>query len=87
MTDNRPSFRVHNRTYIRAGVLFYTVHENGDIYFMMQKVKGQHWQYEDFGGKSQEGDLSLKDVAFRECVEELNGLITKEFLLALPCTE
>ena len=83
----RPSFRVNNRTYISAGVLFYTVVDNGDIHFMLQKVKGQSWQYEDFGGKSQQGDQTIKDVAFRECIEELNGLVTKEFLLDRPCTE
>jgi hypothetical protein len=85
--DTRPSFRINNRTYISAGVLFYTVVENGDVYFMMQKVKGKSWQYEDFGGKSQQGDLTIKDVAFRECVEELNGIITKELLSSRPSTE
>ena len=84
---DRPSFRVNNRTYISAGVLFYTVAENGAIYFLMQKVKGKSWQYEDFGGKSQPGDTSIKEVAFRECVEELNDCITKEFLLTRPCIE
>ena len=86
-TEPRPSFRINNRTYISAGVLFYTVHDNGTIYFMLQKIKGRPWQYEDFGGKSQLGDQSIKDVAFRECIEELNGLITKEFLMSRPCTE
>jgi hypothetical protein len=84
---DRPSFRVNNRTYISAGVLFYTVSEDGTIYFLMQKVKGRPWHYEDFGGKSQQGDYSIKDVAFRECIEELNNCVTKEFLFSRPCIE
>jgi hypothetical protein len=84
---DRPSFRVNNRTYISAGALPYTVSKDGTIYFLIQKVKGRSWHYEDFGGKSQLGDQSIKDVAFRECTEELNNLLTEEFLLSLPCIE
>ena len=78
----RPTFRINNRVYLSAGVLFYTIDENDTIHFMLQKVKGHTWLYEDFGGKSHLGDLSIKDVAFRECSEELNhaGGITKEYL-------
>ena len=91
MTDtNRPSFRIHNRLYLSSGVLFYTINDSGQIFFMLQKMpsdnKQQPWQYEDFGGKSQEGDLTIEDVAFREAEEEINGAlgITKEFIKTLP---
>ena len=85
--DDRPMFRVNNRTYLSAGVLFCTMSDSGTVYFLMQKVKGKPWQYEDFGGKSQKGDLTIKDVAFRECIEELNGCITRDFLDNLQCIE
>ena len=89
MTEIRPTFRIHNRLYLSSGVLFYAVTDAGEIFFMLQKIpltRQQSWQYEDFGGKSQEGDLSIEAVAFREAEEEINGAlgITKEFISSLP---
>ena len=69
-----------NRIYVSAGVLLYTKDTQGMCSFMMQKTKDRSlgagrgaWMYEDFGGKSDTVDKSIKDVAWRECVEELNG--------------
>ena len=86
----RPSFRLHNRIYLSAGVTFYSINSSGEIYFLLQKKpKGTGWDYEDFGGKSQAGDLTIRDVAFRECEEEINGAlgIKKSFLETCPQAE
>jgi hypothetical protein len=85
--EDRPSFRINNRTYLSAGVMFCCVDDQGVIRFLLQRVKDKPWIYEDFGGKSQTGDTSIKDVAFRECQEELNNRFTKEFIQGLPCIE
>jgi len=85
--EDRPSFRVHNRTYLSAGVMFYCIDSEGIIHFLIQRVKDKSWIYEDFGGKSQKGDKTIKDVAVRESSEELNGVFTPEFIQGLPCTE
>lgn len=71
----RPIFMVRNRIYVSAGTIFYTNDEQGNIKFLIQQLgPGQKnsWKYEDFGGKSEVGDESLHDVAFRECCEEMN---------------
>lgn len=89
MTDTtRPIFKINNHVYLSAGIIFYFVDDKDIIHFMFQKVKGTPWLYEDFGGKSQYGDKSLKDVAIRECLEELNqGDDTKKNLESSPCIE
>lgn len=86
MSDNRPSFYIDGRVYISAGVLLYTA-RYPIFSFLMQHIKDDRWatddivwQWEDLGGKSDKVDKTIQDVAFRECVEETNGLITKEML-------
>jgi 8-oxo-dGTP pyrophosphatase MutT (NUDIX family) len=83
----RPCFELNGYPVVSAGVLPY-VRENGNILFMVQKIersKTYNWDYEDFGGKSDETDKSIKDVAYRECAEELNRAagFTEEFLYSL----
>lgn len=90
MTDKkRPNFNVNGRSYVSSGVLFFTEDKEGNIYFMLQKITGHSWIYEDFGGKSSEEDTSIKDVAFRECCEELNNEagITMDFLRSKKAIE
>lgn len=72
----RPSFLVKNRVYVSAGVLPYTMDMHGNYYFLFQRLTNddRRWTYEDFGGKSEYGDASIEDVAFRECYEETNFL-------------
>ena len=81
LMSDRPSFIIDGKVYVSAGVLFYTEDPRGRVYFMMQGTKDAA-RVEDFGGKSEKGDASIQDVAFRECMEELNhqGGVTKEFL-------
>lgn len=87
MTE-RPVFIEKNRLYVSAGVLLYTKDPQGTCSFMLQKIKDRGpWTYEDFGGKSDVCDKSIKDTALRECLEELNcledsytGPITWQFL-------
>lgn len=81
MTD-RPIFMVKNRIYVSAGVLPYNIDADGNVSFLVQRLIDGKWLYEDFGGKSDAGDNCIEDVAFRECVEEMNnvGPITHEFL-------
>lgn len=82
-TEQRPTFLVNNKVYVSAGVLIYTNDEMENYYFLFQRLTNDKrmWTYEDFGGKSQNGDNSIEDVAFRECYEETNKLVfTPEFL-------
>lgn len=81
MTD-RPIFMVKNRIYVSAGVLPYNIDKEGNVSFLVQHLMDGKWLYEDFGGKSDVGDTCIEDVAFRECVEEMNnaGPITADFL-------
>jgi 8-oxo-dGTP pyrophosphatase MutT (NUDIX family) len=81
--SDRPVFTENNRIFVSAGVLLYTKDTQGIYSFMMQKTQNRgSWIYEDLGGKSDPNDKSIKDVAFRECLEELNfkGGITRDYL-------
>lgn len=71
--EKRPTFRVDNHIYVSAGVVPYTVAQS-NYYFLLQRLTNEdrRWTYEDFGGKSQQEDKSIEDVAFRECHEETN---------------
>lgn len=83
---NRPTFSINNRTYVSAGVIPYTMDSQDNYYFLLQHLTSdtRNWSYEDFGGKSQQGDDSIEAVAFRECHEETNfqPVFTSEFLQA-----
>lgn len=84
MSYTRPCFKINNQKYVSAGAMLYTI-KDGKIFFMMQKIAADGkfnctWEWEDFGGKSEKGDRSIKEVAVRECWEELNGKVEKEFL-------
>lgn len=88
MSDNdRPIFSIDGKPYVSAGVLIYTV-RYPTIHFLMQKVDDPRWnkydnlswEWEDMGGKSDESDQTIQDVAFRECEEETNGVITGTLL-------
>jgi 8-oxo-dGTP pyrophosphatase MutT (NUDIX family) len=89
MSDNdRPTFSIDGKPYVSAGVLIYTV-RYPTIYFLMQKVDDPRWnkydtlswEWEDMGGKSDKADQTIQDVAFRECQEETNGVITRSQLV------
>lgn len=78
--EPRPYFTVSEELYVSAGVVFFTEYE-GQTHYMLQRItKPDGWDYEDFGGKSQYGDKSIKDVALREAQEELNGKISTEYI-------
>lgn len=70
----RPTFLVQNRVYVSAGVIPYTMDLQGNYHFLFQRLTNEDrkWTYEDFGGKSEYGDTSIENVAFRECYEETN---------------
>lgn len=77
----RPKFDIDGKTYVSAGVILYTI-EYPTLNFLIQRVNDNRWDntepswnWEDLGGKSDAADKSIKDVAFRECEEETNGLL------------
>jgi 8-oxo-dGTP pyrophosphatase MutT (NUDIX family) len=78
MCDSRPKFTYKNQIYVSAGVVPYTLDKHGNYYLLLQRLTNdsRQWTYEDFGGKSEEGDQSIEDVAFRECYEETNYIET-----------
>jgi 8-oxo-dGTP pyrophosphatase MutT (NUDIX family) len=80
----RPTFVLNGEQVVSAGIIP-LVFRNKDCFFLLQyrdqaEDKGAGYMYEDFGGKSQAGDDSIRAVATREAVEELNGVVTKEVL-------
>ena len=84
LMSDRPVFTIDNKPYISAGVILYTEDPRGRVHMLLQKLtdRNQSWMWEDFGGKSEECDNDIKDVAFRECAQELNSEagITVKFL-------
>lgn len=79
--DGRPLFKVGPYKYVSAGIIPYTI-KDGQTFFLLQAVMGRGWDWEDFGGKSDIVDTSIADVAIRECLEELNHEVTREFLIS-----
>ena len=79
--DGRPCFSVDHNEYVSAGIIPYTI-KDGRTSFLMQAVVKRGWDWEDFGGKSDAVDKSILDVAIRECLEELNHEVTREFLVS-----
>jgi len=80
--DGRPAFVIKGKQYVSAGIIFYTIND-GKLSFMLQKLQdskhwGCRWQWEDFGGKSDKVDLSISEVAKRECMEETNFKLTAD---------
>ena len=63
-----------NRLFFGGGIILY---HNGKI--LMQKTEDRDY-WEDFGGKTDKEDSSVIETAYRECEEESNQVITKEFL-------
>ena len=59
-----------------GGVLFYRS-ELKDVEFLMINLNGR---YEDFGGRTDPVDKSIKETIVREVIEESNGIFTKEFV-------
>lgn len=69
--------------YVSAGVLFLT--PDGSL--LLQEVTDKPWKWSDFGGKSCVRDASLKDLAFRKCLDELqHPLVTRQWLENQPHT-
>ena len=66
-----------NKLYYGGGIILY---HNGKI--LMQKTKDNDY-WEDFGGKTDKEDKTIIETAYRECEEESNKVITKEFLSEL----
>ena len=62
------------KKYLGAGVIIY--HRNN---VLLQKVKSRD-VWEDFGGKTDKEDKNIIETAFRECEEESNGILNKEYL-------
>ena len=88
--DIRPTFYYHgdgdsavingvkNENEVRAGgALFYKI-ENDNLYFLMIKTKDK---YEDFGGKTDENDLTIYDTIAREIEEESNNIFNKNDIM------
>lgn len=46
---------------------------------LLQKIEGRDF-WEDFGGKADKEDESIIETAFRECDEESNEMLNKNFL-------
>ena len=75
--DKRPCFLINGMQYVSAGVLFWT-EKNGIYYLMVQRSYYPEGHIiEDFGGKSDISDKCIRDVAIRECLEELNFKISE----------
>ncbi len=78
LSKKRPCFFYKENKYVSGGVIIYTIKDKIN-YYLLQNITGK-MNLEDFGGCSDSVDKSIKDVAFRECVEESNGLLTRKFL-------
>ena len=65
-----------NREYFGAGVILYHGRK-----ILMQKVESRNF-WEDFGGKTDRGDKNIIETSFRECEEESNNILNKEYLMA-----
>lgn len=74
----RPVFRYKNNVYVSAGVIPYIVDSKGTFHYLLQKRKDKDY-YEDMGGKSENGDKDITDIARREILEELNFLAPQEY--------
>jgi hypothetical protein len=59
-----------------GGVMFYR-HIKNDIELLMINMNGR---YEDFGGKTDPRDASIKETIAREVFEESNGVFTRGFV-------
>lgn len=86
--STRPAFKINGNVYVSAGIVFLRRTKHG-IEYMMQQIKYddpkwiRDWSWEDFGGKSEPKDRSIFAVAYRECLEELNSVISPQLLLTL----
>lgn len=80
-SDQRPCFNINGLEYVSAGILFWTEDVNHIYHLLLQKTNFQNsYIIEDFGGKSDLKDQCIREVAIRECLEELNFKIKKEDL-------
>lgn len=61
-----------------GGVIPYILREDKIIYLLLIKCRDR---YEDFGGKTEPGDESIKETIAREAWEESNYIIPKEYTL------
>ncbi len=75
MTSNKNLFLLYNSDYYinkqvkASGILFYTI-KNGKKYFLMTETNDL---LSDIGGKIEENDLTILDIAIREFCEEINA--------------
>jgi len=63
-----------NKTFYGGGVILYHGKK-----LLLQKIEGRDF-WEDFGGKTDKEDKDIITTAFRECSEESNKVLNKEFL-------
>jgi hypothetical protein len=65
------------KKYLGAGIIIY--HNNK---YLLQKVKNKN-AWEDFGGKTDKKDKNIIETAFRECEEESNNILNRNYLIDL----
>lgn len=75
MNDKKNLFLLYNsnmhfnKQVKASGILFYTI-KNGEKYFLMTETNNL---LSDIGGKIEENDLTILDIAIREFCEEINA--------------
>lgn len=70
----RKKIKFKGKEFFGAGVVVY----HGKM-VLLQKVKGRNF-WEDFGGRTDSRDENIIETAFRECSEESNNILNKDFL-------
>ena len=63
-----------NKSFYGGGVILYHGKK-----LLLQKIEGREF-WEDFGGKSDKEDKDIIETAVRECSEESNHVLNKDFL-------
>ena len=63
-----------DKTFYGGGVILYHGKK-----LLLQKIEGRDF-WEDFGGKTDKEDEDIIETAFRECSEESNSVLNKDFL-------
>ena len=79
----RPTFLYKSNDVRAAGVLLYKYTKSGPEFLMIKNTSNLNKFYEDFGGKTDQGDKSFIDTVIREAEEESNYEIKKDDIRTL----
>jgi len=75
MPREKFKIRERNKNFYGGGVILY---HNRQLLLQKRDDK-EYW--EDFGGKTEKVDEKILETALRECHEESNGVISKDFVM------